>query len=117
MSEDILQNYVVRQKSDWTLDAIYKDQNGVVIDVTGYTAVLYLKRHPQQTGAAALQLTTANSKIVVTGPQGKFSITITDSETAGLSGLYYYDLIITSPTGVSSVILEGKVLFQEVSSK
>ena len=57
-----------------------------------------------------LSLTTANSKLVITGAQGKVTIKMTAAETQTLTQRrYVYDLRVLSPTSVATRLLEGSI--------
>lgn len=103
-----LYNFTIDQGSNWNLNVIYKDENGAVINLTGYTAAMQLRQN-YNSDAADLTLTTSNGGIVITGAQGKLVLAATAAQTGALeSGNYVYDLEITSG-GVVTRILQGQI--------
>lgn len=74
---------------------IYK-VDGVVQNITGYTATMTLKRSYDATATVA-SYTTANSKLSITGASGRVDIDLTATDTAALAaGKYVYNLDINS---------------------
>jgi hypothetical protein len=58
---------------------------------------------------AVLTLTNT-SGITIDGPTGTLAVRATAAQTAAISaGPYYYDLEITSPTGVKTRIVQGEL--------
>lgn len=78
------------------------------VDITGYTARMQLRSHPSDS-VAVLTLTNT-SGITIDGPTGTLAVRATAQQTAAISaGPYYYDLEITSPTGVKTRIVQGEL--------
>jgi hypothetical protein len=78
------------------------------VDITGYTASMQLRSLPNDT-IAVLTLTQA-SGITIDGPSGTLAVRATAIQTAAIiAGPYYYDLEITSPTGVKTRIVQGEL--------
>lgn len=79
------------------------------VDITGYTARMQLRSLPSDS-VAVLTLTQA-SGITIDGPTGTLAVRATAAQTAAISaGPYYYDLEITSPTGVVTRIVQGELV-------
>lgn len=95
----------VEQGSTFNLTLVYKDQRGYVIDLTGYSARMQLRKTVSH-GSADLDLTTANGRIVVEGTAGRITLNIAAADTAGLSGTGVYDLELVNGLIVQR-ILEG----------
>lgn len=92
------------QGATFTLDLIYKDSAGQIIDLTNYTAAMQI-RNSYESSTPVLSLTTSNGGISITGNQGKISILATAIQTAAITaGSYVYDLEITLGTVVSRII-------------
>lgn len=101
-------NFTIDQGSNWNLNVIYKDANGVPINLTGYTAAMQLREN-YNSDVAELTLSTSNGGITITGNLGKLALTATASQTAALSsGFYVYDLEISSG-GVVTRIIQGQI--------
>jgi tRNA threonylcarbamoyladenosine modification (KEOPS) complex Pcc1 subunit len=95
----------VEQGSTFNLTLVYKDQRGYVIDLTGYTARMQLRKTVTH-GSADLELTTSNGRIAIDGAAGKITLSIAAADTAGLSGAGVYDLELVNGLIVQR-ILEG----------
>lgn len=101
-------NFTLDQGATWNLEVIYKNANNAVINLTNYTAALQIRK-AYDASVVALDLTTTNGGITITGAQGKIDITATATQTAAIvSGDYVFDLEIASG-GVVSRILQGTV--------
>lgn len=78
------------------------------VNITGFTARMQLRSLPNDS-IAVLTLTQA-SGITIDGPTGTLAVRATAAQTAAISaGPYYYDLEITSPTGVKTRIVQGEL--------
>lgn len=101
-------NFTLDQGSDWDLNVVYKDANGDVINLTGYTAAMQLRQN-YNSDSAELTLSTSNDGITITGAQGKLLLHATAEQTGALdAGFYVYDLEITSG-GVVTRLIQGQV--------
>jgi hypothetical protein len=78
------------------------------VDITGYTARMQLRSLPND--PYAVLTLTETSGITIDGPTGTLAVRATAAQTAAISaGPYYYDLEITSPTGVKTRIVQGEL--------
>lgn len=85
------------------------DINGVLLDLTDYTARMQA-RVSYASGTTVLNMTTANSQIVLGGTAGTIVLKLTASQTAALTaGVYVYDLELVSPSGEVTRLLEGTI--------
>ena len=80
----------------WKRTVIYKDAAKVVIPIVAYTAKMVFRK--TYGGADILTLTNV-SGIVITALEGRLDITLTDEQTATMSGPFVADLEIISPSG------------------
>jgi hypothetical protein len=104
-----INNFEIDQGATWVRDVIWKAGSpAVVVDITGYTARMYLKRSYRDS-TAALELTTENGRIAITGVEGKTTLTLTAAETAALSGQYVYDLELLRSVGVVKRLVQGVI--------
>jgi hypothetical protein len=79
------------------------------VNITGYTAALQIRSLPQSP-TAVLSLTTG-SGITITGSTGTIAVTATAAQTGAIDqGPYYYDLEITSSTGIVTRVAQGQVV-------
>ena len=99
--------FEIEQGATLSRPIVWKDANGTPIDVTGYTARLHVRK--AVASATTLLELTSPTEIVVGTTDGKFTINMTDVETAALTFVSgRYDLEVISPGGVVTRLLEGK---------
>ena len=80
------------------------------VNVTSYTAELQMRSLPQDP-TAVLTLTSAAGQISVTGLDGEFAVHATATQTRAIDeGTYYYDIEITSPTGIVTRLAQGQIV-------
>lgn len=94
----------VEQYADFSTTVNVEDSNGDAINLSGYTAASQIRK--------SYYSSTANSfTATVTGTaNGEVTIAMTSANSANMSpGRYLYDLVITSPTGVKTRVVEGIV--------
>ena len=132
------QDLHIRQGETWTFTWVKKDAHGEVVDLTGYTARCAMAR--SLNSVADAYLTTGSDSrggsIVITGGSGTVSLTMSAEQGAALAGLttvedrlwgdhgmdpedvveLRYDLALSSPEGVVTRELEGRVVvYREVT--
>ena len=90
---------------DFTLPVVYKI-DGTIIDVTDYEAIFELR--DLKGNANALLSLTELSGITVGSVDGKFEITIADSQAVFGNRKMVYDLVITPPAGQPIRLLRGE---------
>lgn len=97
---------VVKQAQSWSEVLTYRDQSGVLIDFTGATAKMDLRKSDGSLGAS---LTTSNGRITLGGVAGTLTRTLTAADTGGLApGVpYSWDLYVTLASGTVLPPLEG----------
>jgi hypothetical protein len=103
--------YIVEidQGADWFFNVTYEQPAGTPVNITSYTAALQLRSLPQS-ATAVLSLTTG-SGITITGASGLVAVHATAVQTGAIvAGDYYYDLEITSPSGVVTRLVQGQAL-------
>lgn len=101
-------SYTIKLKAgdDGELFITWKDETESPIDLTGYTALMELKKSP--TDSAALSVT----GVIVSPASGEISFPFTPAETNGLiidgvTTCYVYDVEMTSSVPVVTTILKG----------
>jgi hypothetical protein len=95
-------NLVIDQRTDYSTSINLTDDDGNVVDLTGYTANSQIRK--THTSSSSVSFTTT-----VSGTQGLIILSLTDTQTANLvPGRYVYDVLITSGS-LTSRILEGIV--------
>ncbi len=79
------------------------------VNITDYTAALQIRSLPSDP-TAVLSLT-SSSGITISGTSGTIAVRATANQTRAIDeGPYYYDLEITSPTGVVTRVAQGQVI-------
>lgn len=83
------------------------DSNGSPVNLSGYGAVMDVIRD----GATdpALELSTANGKLSITGVAGTIDILFELSDLASLNGSYLYDLLLTKSPNDPIRLIAGQV--------
>lgn len=81
-------------------------------NLTGYTGASKFKKYKSSTTSHSFNLSFTNRLI------GKIAIGMGASMTANLKpGKYFYDINITSPSGVTSRVVEGQVLVKKAVTR
>lgn len=79
------------------------------VNLNGYTAALQIRSLPQSP-TAVLSLTTG-SGITITGSTGMIAVSATAQQTGAIDeGPYFYDLEITSQSGIVTRVAQGQVV-------
>ena len=102
----IIANLFIDQGTDFSIVVDVTDATGSVLDLTGYSAAAQIRK---TYGSSSTSATFATS--TGTPSQGKVTLSLTDTQTSGLSsGRYVYDLNITSGSGVKTRVVEGQAI-------
>jgi hypothetical protein len=100
-------NVEIDQGADWFLNVTYEQPAGTPVNITGYTSALQLRSLPTDT-TAVLSLATG-SGITITGATGLVAVHATAAQTRAIDeGVYYYDLEITSQSGIVTRLVQGQ---------
>lgn len=100
-------NVEIDQGADWFLNVTYEQPAGTPVNITGYTSALQLRSLPTDT-TAVLSLSTG-SGITITGSTGLVAVHATAAQTRAIDeGVYYYDLEITSQSGIVTRLIQGQ---------
>lgn len=91
----------------------YYGSSGDPVDLSGYSAEMFFKTTVQDTGSPIISLSTS-SGIVINGPTGTVTFTVSASTTSELTDgqKMVYNLFITSPSGIVTSLLAGPALVQ-----
>ena len=100
-------NFEVDQNATFSFVVEYKDNNGNAIDLTGASAKMQVRDVKGGT-KLAVTLTSPSGGIVINGPLGKLTVTLTPTQT---NKLFYpksvYDIMVVD-TNVNKIkLLEG----------
>jgi hypothetical protein len=100
-------NVEIDQGADWFLNVTYEQPAGTPVNITGYTSALQLRSLPTDV-TAVLSLSTG-SGITITGLTGLVAVHATAAQTRAIDeGVYYYDLEITSQSGIVTRLVQGQ---------
>lgn len=108
-------NITAEQGATLTRTVTWKDNAGVPINLTGYTARMQV-RSDYDASTAVLTLTTENGGITLGGSAGTIVITASATDTAALSAsTYVYDLELVLGSTVTRLIQGSFVVNAEVT--
>lgn len=110
-----IHNFTVDQGATWQFDVIFKDDEGVAIDITGYSCKMHIRRN--KTSGLEQELTSDNNTIAITPAAGKLTFTLSNTVTSSLSGQYVYDIELTSDAGFVTRLLQGKIIIDTEVTK
>jgi hypothetical protein len=100
-------NVEIDQGADWFLNVTYEQPAGTPVNITGYTSALQLRSLP--TDATAVLSLATGSGITITGATGLVAVHATAAQTRAIDeGVYYYDLEITSQSGIVTRLVQGQ---------
>ncbi len=102
-------NFLIEQGAHFNYSLGVTDDSGNVSDLTSYTGKMQIKSDNTQS-TSILELSTSGSYMSITGSTGVIALSVPNTVTSTLSfDTAVYDLIITSPIGVVTRLLEGSV--------
>ncbi len=118
-----IQNLDIDQGSYWSQSLLWKDAAGDVVDLTGYTARMSVRREVTDGDPAVISLTTANSRItlglVEDTPGGtplyNILLELAAADTAALptgneKSVWRYDLEMVPAGGQVHRLIQGKFI-------
>ena len=99
-------NLVIYKYTDFEQTFMLEDSStNSAKDLTGFTATCKMQRTLNLGSLTQFTLTFTNRT------QGKIRITLTDDQTAQIAdGKYFYELVLTDPSGVVERVIEGVVI-------
>ena len=94
-------NIVIAQGVEFEETFLSTESNGTATNLTGYSAVAKLKKHVGAT-------TSFPFSVSIVAGTGEVSIGMTSGVTTTIEpGRYFYDVVLTSSTGLKSRLVEG----------
>ena len=109
-SEAGLLDITLDQGADRTIINTWKDSEGALMDLTGYTGVMQIRETKSGT-EALLELTTENGGLAMGGVAGTITMVFTDTQTAALDfDEGTYDLLLYDSTMKARRLLQGKII-------
>ena len=102
----VISNIFIDAGADFTTTVTVTDSTGSALNLTGYTHAAQIRKSYDST-SATVAFTTATTD--ATG--GKFTLTLTNTQTAAIPhGRYVYDAVITQTSGGTKTrVVEGIV--------
>ncbi len=87
----------------------FTDESGAAVSVAGNAYTCHVRSGtPDEPGAVVLSVSTANSKLTVSGSRLSIALSATDLAPAGLPvGDYYFELVDVTGGGANDVIERG----------
>jgi hypothetical protein len=97
------------QGATYILPINYYQPDGSVVNLSGYSADMIFRATVQDTGSPIIEVSTSLGTIIINGVNGIITLTIPSTVTALLQDgqQMYYNLFITSPTGIVTPLLAG----------
>ena len=114
MTDVVTVNHKIHQGQDWSITTTLKDDAGDVIDLTGYTAAMQVRRSHNRPALISL---TPGSGISINEAGGTISWAMTSAQTALLDGDCVYDQYIESGSGIREYAIKGKLLMTRRTSR
>lgn len=101
------ENLVLHDTTDVTIPLTIQNNSGIPLDITGYSFELEIAENAADTSAI---LTVAGT--ITSAPNGEMEFVITDTQLAGWTAeRAKYQMRMTDPSGLISVIMEGLVVW------
>lgn len=99
-------NIVINAGEDFSQTLTLTNSVGSAIDLTGYAASCYMRKHPESSNVVA-----GFGVSFVTPASGIIQISLASTITQGIpEGRYVYDLLTTSVASIKNIVLEGNIL-------
>lgn len=101
-------DFTIRPGTDWSQTLTWTS-GGNPVDLTGWAAHMQIRSGPG--GPVFADISTTAGGITLGGTAGTITLAITHTVTSQWGwGSAYYDLLMTSDTGLVSCLLSGRVL-------
>ena len=107
-------NIIIYTGTDFAQTFVLEDSaSNSVKDLTGYVGCSQIKRYESSNKSADFSVAFANDRST-----GRISIEMLSSVTETLkAGKYFYDLIISSPEGVTERVIEGTAIVKKAVTR
>ena len=101
----------IDQGSTFTRDFIYEDEDGAPQNLAGYSARMMIRKAKTSLGEPTFDSNDAAGALVVTGAEGKVTLTLTDDVTQALPAPFegFYDIELDDGSGVITRLIQGRV--------
>jgi hypothetical protein len=105
-------NFVLSQGTDFEQNFTLFNDDSTYLSLAGYAVTSKLRKYYGSTSG----ITTFTSS-VVSAAQGILKISLNETQTASLNpGRYVYDILITSPSNITTKVIEGMILVEGTAS-
>ena len=103
-------NIIIYTGTDFAQTFVLEDSaSNSIKDLTGYVGCSQIKRYESSNKSADFTVSFANDRST-----GRISIEMLSSVTETLkAGKYFYDLIISSPNGITERVIEGTAIVKK----
>jgi len=107
-------NIIIYTGTDFAQTFVLEDSaSNSIKDLTGYVGCSQIKRYESSSKAADFTVAFANDRTT-----GRISIEMLSTVTETLkAGKYFYDLIISSPNGVTERVIEGTAIVKKAVTR
>lgn len=97
-------NITIEQGADFTSTFTITNSDGTPYNLSSASAIAKLKKFPEST-------TSYSFSTSITVATGKITLTMADEITATIpAGRYYYDILLTSGSGLKTRVIQGMAL-------
>jgi len=100
-------NITLQRRADYSVVLQFKDSNDAAINLTGWTVASQIWNQPRTTKVADFTVTYTNRST------GTVTLSLTPDQTVLIDQIYYYDVLLTNPSGLKEYYLEGTVTGSE----
>ena len=100
-----VRNLTFNARENFREDLELTSASGGPVNLTGYSAASHIRKHADSSGFTPITVG------ITSAADGKLSLSLTDSQTAGLApGRHVYDVLLTKPSGGKLIAVEGTAL-------
>jgi hypothetical protein len=98
-------NIIIDAGEDFSQELTLEDSLDSVVNLTGYGASSYIRKHPESSNVVA------GFGISIFNPtQGQLRLSLASTVTATIpEGRYVYDILVTTGAGLKNIVVEGMV--------